>query len=258
MKPSDHHQLQKIIQLWRQLELSYKDQFPEGPLMNLKVLISDLQLSSDPQIQKLSEVVDHLHPQMNERHFLNYLVPFERAMGRNLNDSDVMITTIDRKATELPRRPLIFILDNLRSAFNVGSIFRLGDAVGCEKIFLCGYTPTPENEQVTKTSLGSQKSISFEAFKDLPTALQAARALNYQIVALETAQNSTGLYEGPLPERCALVVGNERFGLDYPSLPLCDQVRTIPQFGIKNSLNVAVALGIAAYEWQRQWPVKSK
>lgn len=224
--------------------------------MNLKVLLLDLVHSNDAQISKLSEISDHLHPGMEPRHFANFLVPIERALGRNVADGDVLITTKDRKEKRRKSRPLCFVLDNLRSAFNVGSIFRLADAVGVDHLYLCGYTPTPEQEQVKKTSLGSEESVPWSNPKDLATALQNLRARGYTIVALETAEKSLDFYSLPLKTPTAFVVGNERFGLDYPSLPLCDEVRTLPQVGIKNSVNVAVALGAAAFEWQRQWNLK--
>lgn len=224
--------------------------------MNLKVLLSDLVHSLDPEVARLSEISDHLHPTMEARHFANFLVPIERVLGRNVADGDILITTRDRKNSVRKTRPLCFVLDNLRSAFNVGSIFRLADAIGVEEVFLCGYTPTPAQEQVKKTALGSEESVRWTNPKDLPTALHGLRIRGYHIVALETAEKSLDFYSSPLKTPTAFVVGNERFGLDYPSLPLCDEVRTLPQVGIKNSVNVAVALGAAAFEWQRQWNLK--
>lgn len=225
--------------------------------MNLKVLLSDLSFSNSENVSRLADIADHLHPKMDPRHFLNFLVPIERALGKNVSDGDILITKLDRKDKERETRPLVFILDNLRSAFNVGSIFRLADATGAEQVYLCGYTPTPESDAVKKTSLGSEQSVKWSSVKDLPTALRRVKAAGYHIVALETAEKSLDFYETPLPSPTAFVVGNERFGLDYPTLPLCDEVRTIPQVGIKNSVNVAVALGAAAFEWQRQWNLKS-
>lgn len=224
--------------------------------MNLKVLLTDLRDAKSPELARLSEIADHLHPLMEQRHFTNFLVPVERALGRNVADGDILITSKDRKVKTRESRPLCFVLDNLRSAFNVGSIFRLADAVGVDEVYLCGYTPTPEQDQVKKTSLGSEESVRWSNPKDLPTALHTLKSRGYHIVALETAEKSLDFYSTPLKTPTAFVVGNERFGLDYPSLPLCDEVRTLPQVGIKNSVNVAVALGAAAFEWQRQWNQK--
>ncbi len=263
MTNQNQAKLQKIVSLWRDLEIAYHEKttlhpagFPEGPLMNLKVLLTDLVFATDPQISRLAEVADHLHPQMDPRHFLNFLVPVERLLGKNISDGDILITTIDRKLQAREVRPLVFVLDNLRSGFNVGSIFRLADAVGAEHLFLCGYTPTPENESVKKTALGSEVVVPWSTCRDLPTALTTLKNRNYHVIALETAENSVDFYSGELKSPTAFVVGNERFGLDYPSLPLCDEVRTLPQVGMKNSVNVAVALGAAAFEWQRQWNLK--
>jgi tRNA G18 (ribose-2'-O)-methylase SpoU len=139
-------------------------------------------------------------------------------------------------------------LDNIRSAWNVGSIFRTADGFGFTHAYLCGITPTPENEAVTKTSLGAEESVPWSYHKD---ALQLARGLKKE------GFRSLGLEEDPRAEEITqsitvsadsvLIVGNEVTGVDPELLELCDEILYIPMGGEKKSFNVAVAFGIAAY-----------
>lgn len=253
LSASDVRVLNKVLTVARSLELaSPEDSFDSQKLAELKELLRATEKSSNPDVKRLSQSADHLHNGMTLRHFLNFTVPVERILNRNLKDDDFLTTRLDRQTPIAQTRPMIFILDNLRSSFNVGSILRLADGVGAEKVFVSGYTPNPGSQAIQKTALGA--AIQNQAFGKLSEAIMTARSQGYRVIALETAERSKDLYE-PLPEKIAWLVGNERFGIDPTDLKLCDEVRTIPQFGKKNSLNVAVALGIAAYEWQRQWPL---
>jgi 23S rRNA (guanosine2251-2'-O)-methyltransferase len=149
--------------------------------------------------------------------------------------------------------PLYVLLDNVRSAFNVGSIIRIADGVGIEHLYTCGITPKPDSEKVKKTALGAERDIAWTA---IPNALKAAIELRDQDVelwALENVYASTALIESALPESeqgVCLVVGNEVVGIDPGLLAMCNRTLYIPMQGAKGSLNVAVAFGIAAY-WLR-------
>lgn len=252
---ADMGRLKEITLLSQQLEKNSTDgHFNPVDLAHLQTLIKENATSNHSEIQRLAELADHLHRNMTVRHFVNFILPIERCLDRNLRDDDFLTTREDRPAESRLLRPMIFILDNLRSSFNVGSILRMADGVGAESIYFSGYTPRADSAAVRKTALGSENGISFREFDRVEAAISVARSLGYQVVALETAEKSQDLYQ-PLPEKIAWLVGNERFGIESSHLKMCNQVRTIPQFGLKNSLNVAVALGIAAYEWQRQWPI---
>lgn len=255
MKPESQKILEKIHLLMRRMELQFEDSFKESDLHELNILLQALSMFDEKSLQKISEIQDHFSPGMSLRHFMNFLIPIERALGRTLKDSDFLITREDRPMPPRrldPKSEILFICDNIRSAFNVGSFFRLADCVSAKKLFLTGYTPSPENEAVLKTSLGADKQIQWQSFPSLELAVQEARNLGFHIYALETAKNAQPLYEVRFPEKSAFVVGNERFGLENSSLNLCDTVIEIPTFGIKNSLNAANALSVAAYEWIRQ------
>ena len=142
------------------------------------------------------------------------------------------------------------ILDNIRSAWNVGSIFRTSDGLGICKLHLCGLTPTPENPKVLKTSLGAEASVAWRQANDGVREAQALRAQGYHLWALEYTPGSESLLDiSPLQREqpYCLVVGNEIAGIDPGILDLCERLVYIPMLGSKRSFNVAVAFGIAAY-----------
>ncbi|MNL17976.1 tRNA (guanosine(18)-2'-O)-methyltransferase [compost metagenome] len=156
----------------------------------------------------------------------------------------------------MEKLPLVFVLDNIRSAFNVGSIFRTAECVGAERVILCGYTPTPAQAQVEKTAMGTQDYIDWEEGGKLFECLESLKENGYRIVALETTATAQDLYEPFEREPTAFILGNERFGLDPEILKVIDETRIIPLRGRKNSLNVGVTAAVAGFEWMRQWQSK--
>lgn len=150
------------------------------------------------------------------------------------------------------------ILHDIRSAHNVGSIFRTADAAGVSKIFLTGYTPTPldrferPRKDISKVSLGAEKTISWEQEKDIAALIERLRKEKVQIVALEQSEKSVEYTTFTPAIPFALIVGNEVGGVSPDILKLCDAVIEIPMKGKKESLNVSVAAGIALFELLRQ------
>jgi 23S rRNA (guanosine2251-2'-O)-methyltransferase len=146
----------------------------------------------------------------------------------------------------------ILIVPNVRSILNVGSIFRTADAAGVGKIFLCGYTPTPEEhpEKISKTALGAEKFVEWEYQAQAWRVMEKLRQEGYQIFALEQAENCQNIFDFKIDHSkpWALVVGNEVEGMSENSLSRCDAILEIPMMGKKESLNVSVATGIALYE----------
>lgn len=142
---------------------------------------------------------------------------------------------------------MIAILDNLRSAQNVGSIIRTCDALGIKEIYLCGITPNQKNKKVLKTSLGAEKNVLIHVMPSSQAAIEEIRAKNFKIIGLEIASNSTDINKFNYSGDFALVVGNEVSGLSDDILESCDYLLHIPMQGIKESLNVAVAFGIAFF-----------
>ncbi len=147
---------------------------------------------------------------------------------------------------------MIVILDNLRSALNVGSIIRSSDAFGIKEIYFCGITPSIKHKKVLKTSLGAEKHILAYDMQTTENAIAKLRNNGYQIIGLEISDNSIELSDAKTADKFALIVGNEVSGLSGEIQKLCDLLIAIPMKGIKESLNVAVAFGIAAYKLTNQ------
>ncbi len=144
------------------------------------------------------------------------------------------------------------ILNNIRSLYNVGSIFRTADGVGLEKIWLCGITGIPPDSQISKTALGAEHSVPWEFQSSAREVIEKLRKQGYQIVLLEQTAQSIPYQEFRPKGPVCLVVGNEITGVSEDLLPFCDAAIEIEMAGIKNSLNVAVAFGIVAYHIRHQ------
>jgi tRNA G18 (ribose-2'-O)-methylase SpoU len=142
------------------------------------------------------------------------------------------------------------LLDNLRSVYNVGSIFRTADGAGIRHLHLCGITPPPDHPKIAKTALGAEKSVGWSQYKNgLETAVSLQQR-GFQLWAIEETAQSDPLFTAAHPadnSPILLIVGNEIAGVDPEILALCDRVLHIPMAGHKKSLNVATAFGIAAY-----------
>jgi tRNA G18 (ribose-2'-O)-methylase SpoU len=148
--------------------------------------------------------------------------------------------------------PVYVLLDNIRSNYNVGSIFRTSDGAMIEKLILCGYTPHPPKKEILKTALGSTESVSWEYIKDPKEAILSLKGKGIKICALELCEGSKNYYDiTPADFPVCLIVGNEITGVSQELLDLCDMSLEIPQYGIKQSLNVAVAYGISIFELRK-------
>ena len=159
----------------------------------------------------------------------------------------------EEKIMESGRR-LAVLLDNIRSAWNVGSILRSADGFGFSHAFLCGITPTGDNEGVTKTALGAENTVPWSYHRDAVQLVDGLRREGWKIYALEGHQRSLPLDSLVSSMRGrdddtqeALILGNEVSGVDPGLLDLCDEILYIPMRGEKRSFNVAIAFGIAAY-----------
>ncbi|GIW65489.1 MAG: rRNA methyltransferase [Candidatus Parcubacteria bacterium] len=140
------------------------------------------------------------------------------------------------------------ILHNIRSTYNVGAIFRTADAVGIDKLYLTGYTPTPaKDKKIEKTALGAEKYVTWEYYQNISYLLKKLKKESFQIVALEQNEKSIPYYQFKPKFPLVLIVGNEVKGLNKKILNYADYIIEIPMFGKKESLNVAVAFGIVVY-----------
>jgi tRNA G18 (ribose-2'-O)-methylase SpoU len=141
------------------------------------------------------------------------------------------------------------MLDNIRSTWNVGSMFRTADGTGIRKIYLCGITPTPENPKIGKTALGAELTIPWERSNNGVEMVSSLKSQGYRIWAMEDIPKAVCLYEMVdvhLDTPIVLIVGNEVCGVDPGIIEMCDEVISIPMLGKKQSYNVAVAFGMAA------------
>ena len=171
---------------------------------------------------------------------------------RKLKNNEITRKNIEEfKKSE--KTPLIIILDNIRSALNVGSVFRCADAFLIEKIILCGITAKPPSKEIRKSALGSTESVEWEYYTNTLDAIKKLRKINIQVIGVEQTQDSISLEKIKLQSApIAIVMGNEINGVDQEVLNLCDYTLEIPQFGIKHSLNIATATGIVVWElWKK-------
>ena len=153
---------------------------------------------------------------------------------------------------QVKKIPVYVLLDSIRSNYNVGSIFRTSDGAMIEKLFLCGYTPHPPKKEILKTALGSTESVNWEYAKDPKEVIIKLKNEGIKIYALELTSKSTPYYKvEPATFPLCLLIGNEITGVSQDLLDLCDFSIEIPQYGIKQSLNVAVAYGIAIFELRK-------
>lgn len=154
-----------------------------------------------------------------------------------------------------PKTPLVLILDNVRSALNVGSAFRTADAFALQKVFLCGITARPPHREILKTALGATESMEWEYAEDTAAAVRRLREDGYRVLAIEQVEGSTSLAEFRWTDQVpvALVFGNEVQGVDEATLAEVDGALEVPQFGTKHSLNISVCVGVVVWELFRQW-----
>ena len=150
------------------------------------------------------------------------------------------------------RFPVYVLLDNIRSLYNVGSIFRSCDGARISKLFLCGYTPHPPRTEIEKTALGSTATVPWEYIKNARDAVAALKSEGIRICVLEQTESSRSYYSiTPDVFPLCLVVGNEITGVSEQIIREADLAVDIPMFGMKQSLNAAVALGITVFEFVR-------
>ena len=155
------------------------------------------------------------------------------------------------RSTDRRTMPVVAVLENIRSLWNVGSIFRSADASGVERVVLAGFTGRPPRDEISKTALGAEESVPWEEDTSAADAARRLRGEGRSVVALERTASSVPLAEADVRFPCAILLGNEVAGLGEEALAEADLVCHIPMHGVKGSLNVAVAAGIAFYELRR-------
>ena len=149
--------------------------------------------------------------------------------------------------------PIHIILDNIRSAFNVGAIFRTCDAAGIEKLWLTGITPYPPHNRIPKTALGATETVDWEYRKDIDQLIDELKSQGVHIIGAELTKTAKIYTDIKYPKPVAVIFGHEVNGIGEQILNKCDNIAKIPMYGEKKSLNVEVSCGIILYEIVRQF-----
>lgn len=153
-----------------------------------------------------------------------------------------------KKQTLIKRNPIVLVLDNILDTYNIGSFFRLADAIGAQKIYLCGPVVTPPNLKIHRSSIGTWKWIPWEQFQSTEDCLNQLKKDGYNIVICEQSKNSVPYNKTKYTFPIALVAGSESNGVGESAQKLADQIVEIPMFGINKSLNVLVATSIISFQ----------
>lgn len=155
---------------------------------------------------------------------------------------------------EAKKTPLVVVLDDVRSMYNVGSIFRTGDAFRIAAIYICGISATPPASEIHKTALGAEDSVDWQYFETAQQAVEALHSDGFEVLAVEQAEGSTNLqdFAPQAGKRYAIVMGNEVKGVHQEVVDDCDGCLEIPQFGTKHSMNVSVTAGIVIYHFAQR------
>ncbi len=168
---------------------------------------------------------------------------------KKLIHADILSKRIDVSTAKIiERHPIKIILHNIRSLYNVGSLFRTADSALLSEIILCGYTPHPPRKEIEKTALGAVDTVPWSYYKDIAEPITNLKSQGWKIAALEICDktrpyNSLKKEDYPL----CIILGNELSGVDDYILEMCDFALEIPMYGVKHSLNVSVAAGISIY-----------
>ena len=161
---------------------------------------------------------------------------------------------LNRKTVEEFKRsektPVIAVLENIRSAYNVGSVLRTADAFLLEAVYITGYTAQPPHKEIKKTALGAEDSVAWKYFENTNLAIHKLQGLGYKIFAVEQTKGSTMLHklDYKVGDKIAVIFGNEVTGVEQETILQCDGCIEIPQLGMKHSLNIATAAGVVLWE----------
>lgn len=159
------------------------------------------------------------------------------------------------KPSEIPPNPIHVVLDNIRSAFNVGSIFRTSDAGNIEHLYLCGMTAHPPHPRLMRTGLGAEEQVAWSHHRPTMKAVELIEQQGIPLIAVEIGEAAINYHQYEWPSPVALVFGHETRGIAPEVAARCRATVRIPMFGHKNTINVASAYSIVLYEVLRQWGV---
>ncbi|MCK5834177.1 MAG: TrmH family RNA methyltransferase [Lentisphaeria bacterium] len=150
------------------------------------------------------------------------------------------------------KHDVVFVLDRLRSAHNVGNVFRIAELTAIREVLTCGYTATPPHAKLEKTAMGCDAVVPFRHFETGVSAVKSLQADGYRVLAVETVADAPMVWDCNIQPKTAFVFGNEALGITEEALAACDGFVRLPVFGFKNSLNVGNCASVIAYEAVRQ------
>jgi len=215
-------------------------------------------IAEQTALPHLANLARLLIPAMTRQQFWSVLVPVEREVARiKVTDVDILDADLPAEAAAGVPMPLTVVVDSIRSAFNLGGIFRTAECFGVCEVVLCGYSPLPDQPHVAKAALGAEQLVTWRYAEDIRSVLAELKASGTPCFALETVAGAPDIAAFAWPFPSALVLGNERFGLDPEVVTACDGAVRIPLYGRKNSLNVVTAFAIAACEVRKQFERKT-
>ncbi|MGA1869261.1 MAG: RNA methyltransferase [bacterium] len=216
--------------------------------------------SSQILLEEIKEGVKHIDINTkNTRHIIrklnDYYFQLLSIAGITISDYEFLEHNFDNAARALKSSPwpIYIILDNLRSPFNIGSIFRTADAVRVSQILLCGFSVCPPHRKLERASMGATHYVSWKYFDKTEDAIAYVKQKHIPVIGLETISHAPYYFNFRYPTRAALIIGNEELGIAGTILDQCDYYIQIPRYGYKNSINVSSATSIVLYEMVRQY-----
>jgi len=240
---SPERQIRKYLQFIEMIEKNWQNQILRTDL--LREFSSCLAYSDLAEINQLNVSEENL------RGFIRTTMPLLQKYGSEKRDHDFIIHTNDGRR-EQNKKPIYLILNELRSAFNIGSIFRTAECFGVSEIIVIGYTAGAENSKVIKTSMNTASLTLSRHFSTLAKAREYLKEKGVTIYAMETVENASDFGDTKLQFPAAFILGNEALGISAEDLELADDILEIPLLGWKNSLNVGVTAAICCYEANKQ------
>lgn len=218
----------------------------------LEQMLSYLVMSGENEfVQNIKEILNEkdIRKKFESTHFLYHSI--KEYFGYPDPEGKFVGTTGDRYNGKYLKNSLVVVLENIRSAFNTGSIIRSCECFGVGKLILAGITPGVENPKVLKTAKGTEDHVTIERTRELTETISDLKSRGYIIAGAETGKGSIGITDFIMPEKTAFVFGNEEIGITSDTLKLCDYIVSIKMAGMKNSLNVASAASVFIYEYSK-------
>lgn len=252
---SAEKQAKAILKLLCALEANITDnEYRQSIITSLK----DCFNWANAEVASSFEQIHKLNQDTSAHAVMQVITPILRVFKHNYDENDLAIRKFDgivNPSHEKVPFPLTVVLDNLRSAYNVGSIFRTAECLQIKQIILCGITPVPNHPKLLKTAMGTQERVSWQHYADTVEAVKQLKKDGIPIMALETTDKAISLYDYRPSGPVAMIMGNEALGIEEEVLAVADVVLSIPVYGWKNSLNVSNAFALAGY-WLSGVPIK--